>query len=116
MHWTGAWLDPPIHELRACGPDGAEIEFLLNETDGLLWHFRRDARVTAPLGSVFVRAGAYPVLAPEIALLYKAKLMQPKDHEDFAATAPLLSGSARNWFRNALGLAHPDHPWLSVLG
>ena len=65
---------------------------------------------------LFIRIGGYPALAPEIALLYKGKLMQPKDESDFAAAAPQLSASARNWLRDALALAHPGHPWIGSLG
>jgi hypothetical protein len=114
--WTGTWVDAPIHEIRACGPDGAQLEFLLNETDGPLWRFRRDARVTALVASIFVRAGIYPALAPEIVLLYKAKLMQAKDIDDFAVAAPLLPANARQWLRDALTLAHPGHTWIAALG
>lgn len=114
--WDGAWIDPPTHELWAHGPDGEQLEFLLNETDGPLWRFRRNPQVEMPTARLFIRIAGYPALAPEIALLYKAKLMQPKDMSDFDDTARHLSATARTWLRDALALAHPGHLWIRSLG
>jgi hypothetical protein len=57
-----------------------------------------------------------PFLRPEGVLLYKAKLQRPKDEQDFASVLPKLDPSARNWLRDALRIAHPDHAWIAALG
>lgn len=58
-----------------------------------------------------------PVIAPEIALLFKAKAPMFKDQRDFDRVLPHLDRAARSWLASALEQAHPDHPWLArVLG
>ena len=113
--WRGHWLEAPVHELRARQRDGLELEFLLNERVGQRWRYRRDPRVTAPVDRVLLMCGHYPVLAPEIVLLFKSKHLRPKDHWDFAAALPLLSAEARQWLATALTLTHPGHAWISVI-
>ena len=56
-----------------------------------------------------------PVLAPEIALLFKAKPPDATDERDFAHALPLLDGRARRWLSAALDLVHPAHPWQGRL-
>jgi hypothetical protein len=56
-----------------------------------------------------------PYLVPEIQLLYKAKGLRPKDEADFRQTLPALSLEQRDWLREALLQAHPQHPWLGRL-
>jgi hypothetical protein len=58
-----------------------------------------------------------PVIAPEIALLFKAKAPRFKDQRDFDRVLPHLDRAARSWLASALEQAHPDHPWHArVLG
>jgi hypothetical protein len=92
-----------------------ELEFLLNERIGQRWRYRRDLRVTVPVDQVLLMCGHYPVLAPEIVLLFKSKHLRPKDHWDFAAALPLLSAEARQWLATALTLTHPGHAWISAI-
>jgi hypothetical protein len=84
--------------------------------DGDTWICRRDPRIRLP-GSRVVEwtADGIPYSAPEIALLFKAKAVRPKDEEDFAAMLPLLEDSRRQWLHEALALVHPGHPWLAAL-
>src|SRR5207249_11802319 len=74
--WQGdERLALPVHEIHARGPrDPGEIEILLNESDGTLWRFRRDLRVTRSLSEIGGKSNdGIPYLAPEVMLLYKAK-------------------------------------------
>jgi hypothetical protein len=41
--------------------------------------------------------------------------MGDKDEADFSRVLPRLDRQARGWLREALGLAHPGHPWIEVL-
>ena len=96
-------------------PSGAgrwHLELVLDEADGDMWRYRRDARVTRPLDSLGAPHGP---LAPEVVLLYKAKDDGEKARSDFAAVVPQLSADARAWLRDAVELAHPDSPHLAVL-
>lgn len=54
-------------------------------------------------------------LSPEIVLLFKARLMRPKDDPDLEATLPVLSADRRAWLRAAIAELIPDHPWLARL-
>jgi hypothetical protein len=54
-------------------------------------------------------------LSPEIVLLFKARLMRPKDDPDLEATLPVLSADKRAWLRVAVAELIPDHPWLARL-
>jgi hypothetical protein len=115
---AGEWLASPVHELYAVQPgSGLRLEFLLNERDGENWVYRRDARIRLPLlRAVVPTAVGLPALAPEIALLYKAKSSRADDEVDFAAAAPRLDVPARAWLADALVRCYPGHPWILALG
>jgi hypothetical protein len=73
--WHGEPLELPVHTLWArSSPDVPwELELFLMESDEERWRFRRDLRVTLPLDLVGLERDGIPYLAPELALLYKAK-------------------------------------------
>lgn len=115
----GEWLELPVHEIHARRPQGepAALEVLLNESEGELWRFRRNLEVGRPLARIGLRApNGLPFLAPEIALLYKAKGHQAKDDQDFCNVRGALDGERRKWLRQAIATCHPRHPWLVELG
>ncbi len=116
--WCGERLELPLHGLWArADPDGPwELEFLLMESDGERWLFRRDPRIALPLERAGLRRREIPYLAPEIPLLYKSK--DPRDHDeaDFAAVLPELPPDRRGWLRAAIESQEPSHPWLAELG
>ena len=59
---------------------------------------------------------ASPAARPEVVLLLKARDGRPKDDDDFAALAPLLTEAQRQWLIPRLGPpGRPDHPWLGHL-
>ena len=93
------------------------FQFMIDETDGGDWLYRRDRRIRRPLASLSgpTSSPACQVLAPEIQLLYKSKGLRPKDESDFAAVLPELDEPRRAWLRDALRLTSPDHPWLGAL-
>jgi hypothetical protein len=84
--------------------------------DGDVWICRRDARIRRPYADLIQRdASGLPFLAPEVALLFKAKALRGKDTADFTGTLPLLDADQRQWLADALALVHPDHPWRADL-
>lgn len=117
--WEGGErLELPVHEIHAYRTRGspAELELLLNEVLGDRWVFRRDARITRSLPRVEMRTDSgIPFLAPEIALLYKAKRPGAKDEADFNAARLHLEPEPREWLRCALETCQPDHPWIRRL-
>jgi hypothetical protein len=48
-------------------------------------------------------------------LLLKAKTVRPFDQSDFDAVLPMLNTEVRRWLREALAIAHPNHPWIARL-
>lgn len=119
---AGEVLTLPVHELhgrKATDTTDAitlEAEFLLNESDGERWIFRRDPSITRPIELVgrCSRVGI-PALAPEIARLYKAPRFKPEDDADLHSVASALDYEARAWLVNALERHQLGHPWSRVL-
>jgi hypothetical protein len=75
--------------------------------------------VSRPVGELGRRtADAWPYLAPEVQLFYKATgtEIRAKDRSDFADALPLLDGPARRWLDEALAVVRPEHPWRDELG
>ena len=117
------WKDPrqmlmlPVHELHASDrATGRAFEFLLNESDGIDWIFRRDFDTRLNLaGWIWRGAGNVPVLNPLIVLLYKSKRPEPKDTLDFHVALDRLTDGQKTWLRTALLRQDENHPWLNDL-
>lgn len=112
-------LELPVHEIHGVRdrPPGS-LELLLNERTETEWVYRRDATVRLAVDRALQASSAgIPVLAPEVVLLYKAKHAGEERHAtDFRSALPALGETRRSWLREALGRAHPGHPWLVRLG
>jgi hypothetical protein len=114
----GERLELPIHQVdvRRKGDEAVAFQVMLGESSGADWIYRRNPAVTHPLASLgFHSLWALPYLAPEIVLLFKAKLMQAHDRADFAAAVPAMSADAKRWLRAVLIKCHPGHEWLAAL-
>ena len=94
-----------------------DLEILFEGHDASRWLYRRDHRVTAPLDRFALRTSSgIPYVAPDIALLYKAKGFEIERNErDFDGALPLLDAGSRRWLADALDVAHPAHPWVRRL-
>ena len=80
------------------------------------WVCRHDETIVLPYDQVIRRNGDdIPYLAPELALLFKAKATRPKDQADFDDVLPLLAPAQRSWLAGALRRIHPGHKWLDRL-
>ncbi|MGV9267559.1 nucleotidyltransferase domain-containing protein [Kitasatospora sp. NPDC003701] len=85
--------------------------------DGTTWICRRDPSIRLPYSDVVRRTpDGIPYLAPELALLFKAKATRPKDRQDFAGALPLLDRTQRRTLATLLARVHPGHDWLADLG
>ena len=106
--WDGTPLPADRHGLGG-RPEGAarwHVEFVLDDSEGELWRYRRDPRVTRPVASLGVVGGPQP---PEVTLLYKAR---DAGHErDWAAVLPQLDAAAGTWLADAVAAAHPNSPY-----
>jgi len=110
--WDGSLLPADRHAIwaRPRGVPRWHLELVFDEADGETWRYRRDPRVTRSLASLGASGGG---LAPEVALLYKAKL--PGQERDWDAVVPRLDAAARGWLADAVALAHPESPYLELV-
>ena len=62
----------------------------------------------------FMTLSSWPVLAPEIVLLYKSNC--PDEYDiDFANTVEALPDEQRDWLRTALNRLYMEHNWIDRL-
>lgn len=112
-------LELPIHVVwcRNANHDPGFLELVLNEATATDFLFRRDQSLTLPLDRAFTTsARGLPILAPEIALLYKAGMHEePGNAADFRSALPALDAVSRAWLREGIARLHPGHPWLQAL-
>jgi hypothetical protein len=106
----------PVHELHASDRSGKQIEFLLNENDGIDWIYRRNFDVRLNLSKWILHGvNSIPVLCPQIVLLYKSKDPRPEDELDVRTSLERLDEEQRTWLKLALMRTEPHHRWLEVL-
>jgi hypothetical protein len=107
-----------VHSLwsRPIGAVNWALEFMLDESDGEFWVFRRAPLIRRPLSTLsHLGSSGIRYLAPEIQLLYKAKAYRPTDQADFDRIVPKLDAAARSWLRDSLVKTLPGHSWLTAL-
>lgn len=116
---TGQFLELPVHTIWCDNPayNPSFVEILLNEASPTHFLFRRDPSITRELDQAFIRsARGLPILAPEIALLYKANAAtQANNLADARHVLPAFDCERRTWLRSALVQIDPGHPWLPEL-
>lgn len=102
-----------------CRPVDSEtwsFQFMVMDTEGDRWLFRRDHRVYGDLGDLSDVRDGIPLLAPEVQLLYKARFPnRPRDEADLSRMIPRLSTRRRTWLKQAVELVYPDSPVLAKL-
>ncbi|MBP0460324.1 nucleotidyltransferase domain-containing protein [Streptomyces montanisoli] len=118
------WEDAPPEALAAVHQtwlrDPATGNYLLDvfrePHDGDTWICRRDEAIRLPYRDIVhhTRDGV-PYLAPELALLFKAKHLRGKDQADFEATVPHMAPPQRETLAGLLTRVHPGHPWIAEL-
>lgn len=111
-------LPPNVHDvwLRRSPTENWAFQFMIDDTDGDDWIFRRNPRIRRSVASL--SAGSWSgceTLAPEIQLLYKSTGLRPKDQLDFDVALPALTTRRREWLRSALAVTSPGHAWLDRL-
>jgi hypothetical protein len=80
------------------------------------WVCRRDESIRLPYERVVTRTDdGIPYVRPEIALLFKAKHVRPKDDADFAVIEPRLDDRSRMWLADTIERVHPGHDWVGRL-
>jgi hypothetical protein len=103
------------HQVWACDPEVRmwRLDTFLEAGDGRTWVCHRDERIRRPWASAVRHTDdGIAYLAPECALIGKAKHARDKDEADLAAVLPTLDTAARAFLADAIELAHPAHPWV----
>ncbi|HLC49708.1 MAG TPA: hypothetical protein VJI96_04980 [Candidatus Andersenbacteria bacterium] len=108
------FLQPPVHEIKAV-KDDATIEILLNNSNETHWLYRRDDSISYPKEQLIQYRDTIPYWPPEISLLYKTKETRPKDDQDFENVIGHLLSESKQWLKNAIKKAQPEHRWVSRL-
>jgi GrpB-like predicted nucleotidyltransferase (UPF0157 family) len=98
------------------------LDFQISERTGTNWVWRGDSQVTRPLEQSRLTSNrsadglGVPILAPEIALFFKARTdMRERDELDFGHALARLEPARRDWLRSALVRTLGDHAWLTRL-
>jgi hypothetical protein len=93
------------------------LDVMRNPHDGDTWICRRDRTIRLPYAEVVAHTkDGVPYMQPEIALLFKGKLVREKDEADLETSLPFLNDARRSWLRNALARAYgDDHAWIARL-
>ncbi|MBN9361663.1 MULTISPECIES: hypothetical protein [unclassified Devosia] len=110
-HQPGAGLPPPPFSLwlRRHGETLWDFEIVAEAQAAGQWAYRREPSIRRPLTDTFIRtASGWPVIAPEIQLLYKCKQPRDKDLLDLRRYVPALDAAAGLWLRSAVAIAHPE--------
>ncbi|MEU1198659.1 hypothetical protein ABZ446_20765 [Streptomyces sp. NPDC005813] len=118
--WPGAGAEAlaATHQTWLRDPTSGQFLFdvFREPHEGGTWIFRRDEGLRLPYDTIIERtADGIPYLAPELALLFKARAQRPKDQADFDAVLPLLGRARRDVLAGLLATVHPRHPWLTEL-
>jgi hypothetical protein len=93
------------------------LDVMTDPGDDARWIYRRDHRIAAPRREMLGHSqGGIPYLRPAAVLLFKAKDPRPKDAFDLAGALPKLDSAERGWLARALASAHPQSPWIDLLG
>jgi hypothetical protein len=90
-------------------------DLLLTPSQDGRWLFKREPQVSLPLSEIGREIDGVPYLRGAVVLLHKAKAPRDKDQADFAGMLSQLADDERAWLDGALAVAHPDHPWRSML-
>lgn len=102
--------------LREAAGDDYRVDVVREPHEHRTWICRHAPSIRFPYADIIRRtADGIPYLTPELALLFKAKYLRPKDQQDFEATVPLLSRAQRERLADLIGHKYPDHQWLSEL-
>ena len=112
-------LAPPLYNIwvRANTEAPWSIQLMIQDVIGEEWLFRRDDTIRGALSGLIVRsAEGWPILSPEIQLLYKGKSIRTKDQADFDNLLPHLSILQKEWLREKLKQVYGDsHQWIGDL-
>ena len=115
---AGECLPQGIHDIWCREHPSApwRLQFMLNESDGSDWVFRRDPAIRRPMATTTRRTPeGVPYMCPEIQLLFKSRGNRPKDEADLRNCLPRMTSDARHWLIENLRKEAPAHPWLAVL-
>ncbi len=113
----GRPIPDEVHDIWCRPTVGAPwgLQFMLLDTEGDRWIFRRDRRIGGSLSQLDGASRGIPFLAPEIQLLYKSKQPRTRDEADLRTALPHLEPERIRWLADTLRLHDPANPWIAIL-
>ena len=89
------------------------LEFLFSPTHDDALIFSQSPAIRRELDKAILHRDGIPCLAPEIALLHKAREPErPESAADFQAAFPFMDAEQKRWVLDSICCLHPDgHPW-----
>ena len=115
---VGEFLPKPIDDIwvKAHLDEAFVFQIMFIDTAAERWVFKRDPAITCLMSEFGLRTPeGYPIIRPEIQLLYKAKTGREKDQHDFRVCLPCLNRAQKYWLKEALERAHPGHNWIKEI-
>lgn len=115
----GEVLEPPRNTLWCKNPTFQPdfFEILFDEVDDQHFYFRRNRSIKLELEQAFLTSpNGVPIIAPEIALLYKSKNPAHEGNaSDFRNALPHLNRTQLAWLKQALTIEYEAHEWLMAI-
>ena len=92
------------------------VDMMLERGTHSHWIYKRDPTISQPRDlAIRTNPNGIKYLSPANVLLFKAKHLRLKDHDDFESALPKLSDDDRAFLRQWLAYSQPDHEWLQRL-
>jgi hypothetical protein len=114
----GDFLQPPLHCIW-CSNETYQpnfFELLLNEMDNEYFYFRRETTIALPVEEILLQTEqGFPILAPEVVLLYKSKYDSTENDHDFNVIVRVLAPEKKGWLRDTLVKLYGQHKWVKYL-
>ncbi len=97
--------------------DPWQIQVMLFDAEEDNWIFKRNESIRRKLEEAITKSkDGYPILSPEIQLLYKSKALREKDRIDFRNALAAMSEGQKSWLKQALVKVYDqEHEWIDLL-
>jgi hypothetical protein len=92
------------------------VDMMVDRGSPDIWVYKRDPSFTlSRTEAIRATADGIRYLAPHIVLLFNARHVREKDHQDFRNAVPRLESSEKSALRRWLEVRHPGHVWIQEL-
>ena len=109
--------DPDLHNiwLRDERHGRWVLQLNVEAGDQAAWRYRRDPRIALTWDLAVRDIAGIPTGSPAAQLLWKSPQPRPRDDADLAFALGILPVAERRWLGEAIQMAHPSSPWITVI-